>query len=479
MTGRTAEPLLAGLLYLGTARVAVVCINLISTSQLAHALGAENFGLNSFAISYVSYFMMAANLGYEMFLAREIAHDPTKMRRLVDSAISMRLLLAAASAAILVPSLWLLGLSPLGRIVVLIQGINLFSSAIGLTCVYQGLQRMRVVALREFMASLIYMGGILSFVHAPRDLVTAGCITAGMAMMINGTILMQYSRDFRIPRVRLPDRSDFLLARQSMTFFWPLLMVTITYNIHIVLLGLIRSEAETGLFSAGWKLFNFSIMLPNMIATVFLPRIAGLTSKPLDRARLTKAYMQATIVSAVPVTILGAALTPQILAFLFGPAFLPALETVRLLLFNGLIVAVNIVFGIPLLAIGRQKTFLHVVGLGALTGVVLNLALIPVWGMEGAATATIADELVIMIMFLFSTPEVSVTEIASFGTRCLLSITPAAVIAHFVSTLPFAVGLPLVGLVAGGGVGILVYLVALRILRIDIIYVGAGLRSLQ
>jgi O-antigen/teichoic acid export membrane protein len=478
MTARAAEPLFAGLLYLGTARVVVVCMNLISTSRLAHALGAENFGLNSFAISYVSYFMMAANLGYEMFLAREIARDQTKVQRLVDSAINMRLLLAAGSAAILVPSLWLLGLSPLGRTVVLIQGINLFSSAIGLTCVYQGLQRMRVVAFREFMASLMYMIGILCFIHSPVDIVAAACITAGMAVLINSTILIQYSRDFRMPRLSLPDRSDFLLARQSMTYFWPLLMVTITYNIHIVLLGLMRSEAETGLFSAGWKLFNFSIMLPNMTATVFLPRIAGLTTKPADRARLTSTYLQATVVFSVPVTILGAALTPQILTVLFGPAFLPALETVRLLLLNGLVVAVNIVFGTPLLAIGRQKTFLHVVALGALTGVLLNLALIPVWGTAGAAMATITDELVILAMFIRSTPEASVTEMLDFGVRCLIAVFPAAIVAHLVPTLPFVAGSALAGLVAGGGVGVVVYLVGLWVLRIDLMYVGAGLRRL-
>jgi O-antigen/teichoic acid export membrane protein len=127
------SPMLNGLVYLSASRASIVCMNLVTTSRLAHALGTDNFGLFSFAVSYLSYFMIVVNLGFETFLTREIAFDREKLRPLVDSMISMRLLLGAGSAVLLVASLWLINLSPLGRIVVLIQGINLCSSAIGLT----------------------------------------------------------------------------------------------------------------------------------------------------------------------------------------------------------------------------------------------------------------------------------------------------------------------------------------------------------
>ena len=99
-------------------------------------------------------------LGYETCLTREVAYDATHLRRLVDSMISVRLLLATGSSLLLCASLWLLDLPAIGWIVVLIQGINYSSSAIGLDCVYQGLQRMRIVAGRELFASLINVTGI-------------------------------------------------------------------------------------------------------------------------------------------------------------------------------------------------------------------------------------------------------------------------------------------------------------------------------
>lgn len=479
MTERTGEKLLAGLFYLGAARAGVVCLNLVATSRLAHALGTGNFGLYSFAISYLSYFMIVVNLGYETFLTREIAFDTTQVRRLVDSMLSMRLLLGGGSAIVLFASLWVLDLSPLGRTIVLIQSLNLFSSAIGLTCVYQGLQRMRVVALREFIASSVNMAGILWLVHSPNDVVFATVVSASTFALVNVPMLVRYAVDFGVPRIRLPHRADLHLARKSMTYFWSVLMITTTYNMHIVLLQLMRSDTEVGLFSAGWKLFNFAVVVPNLVSTLFMPRIARLTAHPFERARSTEMYMQAIIVAAVPITFLGAALTPQILAVLFGPAYLAASGAVLLLLLNALVVALNIGFGTPLIAVGRQKSFLRVVAVGAGVGVALNVVLIPIWGIDGAAAGTLADELMILAMFIWDRPEVSVAQTLEFGGRCLLAVIPATIITHFVPSLPQIANSDLAGLLAGGGAGAVIYLLALRLMRIDLVQVAAGLQRLQ
>ncbi len=480
MTARRPDSLLSGMAYLGAARAVVVCMNLVGTSRLAHALGATNFGINSFAAAYVAYFLIVVNLGYETFVTREIAHDATRLRRLVDSMMTMRLLLAGVVAILLAASLFLFRLPPLARAVVLIQGISLFSSAIGLTCVYQGLQRMRVVASREFLASLISMTGILWLVHAPGDVVAAACVSAATVVFTNVPILIRYARDFGVPRIRPPRGDDWRMARTSMTYFWSVLMITITYNIHIVLLGLLRNDTDVGLFSAGWKLFNFAIVVPNLISTLFLPRIANLSARPSERAGSTELYMQTIIVCAVPIALFGCALTPQILTLLFGPAYLAAVGIVQLLLVNALVVSLNIGLGTPLIAVGRQKAFLRVVAFGAVAGIGLNLVLIPAFGPQGAAIGTLLDEMTILGMLIWDRPEVSLPQSCQFGLRCLVAVVPAVVIVRLVAQrLPLAEHSDLAAVAIGGGAGAVVYLLILRIMRIDLRHVALGLRRLN
>ena len=441
--------------------------------------GAENFGINTFATSYVAYFLIVVNLGFETFLTREIAFDGTRLRAMVNSIIAMRLLLAILMIILLFVSLPILHLSAMGRTVILIQGVGLFTAAIGLTAAYQGLQRMRVVAGREVMAGLANLAGILWLVHGPDDLVLAACIAVGTQLLTNVTILARYATEFGIPRFRLPRRDDFQVARQSMTFFWSMLMIAITYNTHIVMLGLMRSETEVGLFSAGWKLFIFAIAVPNLIATLFLPRIANLKTQPAERDRSIEFFLKTIIVCAIPITMFGSLLTPQILPLLFGPAYMPASATVVLLLLNALVVAVNIGFGTSMLAVGRQHAFLRVVAAGAGVGVALNALLIPLYGGEGAAVATLIDEAVIFALLFRGCPEMPGPPVIDFTIRCVLAIIPAASAVHFVPLLPVVQGSDLGMVVIGGAVGCMIYALALRLLRIDLLHFAADLRRLQ
>ena len=479
MSLRRADSLFSNLCYLGAARAGALCMNLVATSRLAHALGAENFGINSFAASYVSYFLIVVNWGFETFLTREIAADGSRLRSLVSSVIAMRLLLATGMIILLFGSTSLLHTSAIAQTVVLIQGANLFSSAIGLTCVYQGLQRMRLVAWREIVASLVNVVGILWLVHNPDDLVFAACIAAGTQMMTNLAILTHYATEFGVPRIRLPGLADFQVIRDSMSFFWSLLMITITYNTHIVMLGLTRNATEVGLFSAGWKLFILAIAVPNLIATLFLPRIANLMTQVAERERSMELFLKGIIVCAIPTTVFGCLLTPQILILLFGPAYLPTSRTVVVLLLNALVVALNIGFGTSMLAIGRQNAFLRVMAVGAGTGVLLNAILIPYLGGEGAAVATLVDEAVILSMLLRKCPEVPGPPVIDFAIRCVFAIIPAASAVHLVPLLPLVSESALAMVISGCCVGTIVYVLVLRLLRIDLMHFAADLRRLQ
>jgi O-antigen/teichoic acid export membrane protein len=479
MTGRGSHSLFFNLCYLGAARAGVVAMNLVTTSRLAHALGAENFGINNFAISYLSYFLIVVNLGFETFMTREVAADHTRLRRLVNSVIAMRLLLAAVLTVALLASLPLLRFGTTGRIVILIQAVNLFTAAIGLSCAYQGLQRMRVVAGRECLASLANVACVLWLVHAPGDLVLAACIAVTTQLLTNVAILAQYTVEFGFPRLHLPGRETLHLARQSMVYFWSLLMIAFTYNTHIVLLGLLRSETEIGLFSAGWKLFIFAIAIPNLIATLFLPRIANLGNRPGERDRAIEFFAKSIIVCAIPITMFGSLLAPQILGLLFGPVYLSVAPVLVLLLLNALVVAVNIGLGTTMLALGRQHSFVRVVAAGAAIGVALNALLIPFYGAEGAAVATLADEVAILLLLFRFCPEMPSPKVIGFTMRCVLAIIPAAGAVHFVPLLPVAQGDDLWMVLTGGALGSLVYALGLHLLRIDLRHFAADLRRLQ
>ena len=55
---------------------------------------------------------------------------------------------------------------------------------------------------------------------------------------------------------------------------------------------------------------------------------------------------------------------PQVLTVLFGSAYLLATTILGILMVHGLVVSINIGFGTPLIAVGRQKAYLYTMTAG-------------------------------------------------------------------------------------------------------------------
>jgi O-antigen/teichoic acid export membrane protein len=144
-----------------------------------------------------------------------------------------------------------------------------------------------------------------------------------------------------------------------------------------------------------------------------------------------------------------------------------------------LIVGLNIGFGTTMLAIGRQNAFLRVMAVGAGVGVSLNAILIPLCGGEGAALATLVDETVILSMLFRKCPEMPGPPVIDFTIRCVLAIIPAASAVHLVPLLPMVSESALAMVISGGGIGTIVYVLVLRLLRVDLIHFAGDLRRLQ
>jgi polysaccharide transporter, PST family len=474
-----SRTLLSNLAFLSASRVSAVAMNLVITSHLARALGAAGFGTNNFAVAYISYFAMIVGVGYEAYLTREIAFRPERMRSLVASAVVVRLLLASVMAILAVASLLVLHLSQCGDLVLLIQTSVLFGVAINVTSVYQGLQRMHFTAAREVLGALCNMIGVLVFVHAPADLPMAAGITAGTFVLTNLMIFWQYASEFGFPSLRWPRRFDLIAAHRSLPFFWAGLMITINLNTHLIMLGLLRNATDVGLFSAGWKLFTFAITVPTLISSLFLPRFAQVSNQRAERMQLARLFIEMILFLMTPLVMLSIALMPQIVLTLFGAGYLGSLHVLALLMLNSLMSSASIAFVTPMLAGTRQNDVALFGAISVGAGVTLDLLLIPLLGIEGAALAALATAVVDLGLCVAKRPELSLGVFISVGGRCLLAVVPAALLARLVASSISVTASPLISLIAGGTAGAVVYIAALWPMRLSVLRLAQGLVRMQ
>jgi len=83
---------------------------------------------------------------------------------------------------------------------------------------------------------------------------------------------------------------------------------------------------------------------------------------------------------------------PELTTILYGKAYDSAVIPLRILSFDIIAVFISITFAQPLLLLGEEKKYLSIVACSAGLNLLLNLFMIPWYGMIGAAITTVLAE---------------------------------------------------------------------------------------
>ncbi len=151
----------------------------------------------------------------------------------------------------------------------------------------------------------------------------------------------------------------------------------------------LADDAEVGLYSVGVRIASAMVLLLTAFRTAW-PAFAY-SIRDDDEARGTYAYVLTYLVfvSSWLAVALGL-VSPWLVSWLATDAFAEASRVVGLLAFAAVAFAVYIVVSIGVGRIKRTQYMWIVTLAGALVNLTLNLALIPAYGMMGAAVATLA-----------------------------------------------------------------------------------------
>jgi O-antigen/teichoic acid export membrane protein len=155
-----------------------------------------------------------------------------------------------------------------------------------------------------------------------------------------------------------------------------------------IMLGIFRSDAEVGVFNAAVKISAFtgiSLLTINYIAA---PKFAELYGKG-DSGGLRRIIHQSTKLifwTSAPILIL-IFLFPKYILGLFGPEFESGWIALVILTLGQFVHSVSGSVGFILQMTGREKAFQYIISVASILSVLLSVAIIPSYGVIGAAIA--------------------------------------------------------------------------------------------
>ncbi|MEQ1692879.1 MAG: flippase [Gemmatimonas sp.] len=386
-------------LKLGLGETAARVLAFIATVYLARTLGASIYGVLVAAMTVVMYLAFVADCGMEMLGVREVAARPHAIREMLPSILGARLLVASVLIAVTV----ILGLTVLPEPdgpVLAAYSVTLVTVALGTRWVHLGLEQAGNASWSRVLTDGTAAVIVLLTVHGPADL-----LRVPLAQILGealGAIFLLRLLPAAARPLGLRLRADAIapLLRRS----WPVvlhgLLGLAIFNSDFLFLRAMRGSAAVGYYAAAYTLISFFQNLGVAYTMSLIPSITRTRDDATSARHLFDGAMAQVLAGGLPIAIGGILVATPLVTLIFGPTYVPSVEPFKILL---VIVPVallrNVAQGV-LMAHERQDLMLRTVAWALGVNVVLNLVLIPRWGMSGAAAATLATEIVRTLLAL-------------------------------------------------------------------------------
>jgi O-antigen/teichoic acid export membrane protein len=268
----------------------------------------------------------------------------------------------------------------------------------------KGELRVGETALVDLISRLGWLIAGLGFLlHGTNQL---GLIYATIVGHTSGLILGWYKMSVPIGRPTIKDaRSLFQFARYS---YVGSLAGNIYNWLDTVILGLFVSSALIGGYGMGWRITQATILVGTVVGNTVFPQVSAWnTSRDMDKIEsLFSPALFAPLIVILPATAGIAMLSEPILAILFGKGYAIAALAFVILGFGMIPQSIVFILNRFLLGVDRPDRTMYSELAMISTNVVLNFILIWLFGLVGAAIATVAAITVNVILHAYFLSEI-------------------------------------------------------------------------
>ncbi len=362
---------------------------------VARYLGHEQFGVFSYAIAFASLFSSIAKLGLDGIVVRDLVREPEQRDRYLGTAFWLKLGGAAVMLGAVALATQLTSSDRLINLYILIIASGaIFQSFEVVDFYFQSKVLSKFVSICKMTQLLLSSLLKLYFIFTGADLIWFVLVTLVDQLSLALSLYLAYRNQKLGSFYR---HFDMKTAKQLLKDSWPLifsgLVIMIYMRIDQIMIKEMLGEREVGLYSAAVRLSEVWYFIPAIITTSLFPSIinAKKISEKLYYTRLQRLYtlmVWLAIAIALPMTFLR----DWLVTLLYGAAYSEAGKVLMINIWAGVFVFIGVASSKWFISEGLQKYLTINTVVGAIVNILLNLFLIPKYGIYGAAIATVMSQ---------------------------------------------------------------------------------------
>lgn len=387
-------------------QIASYIIGFFFIMYTARYLGAEGFGILSFALAFIGIFGVFADLGLSTLTVREVARDKALASKYIGNIAVMKLILVMVTFGLIAITINLLSYPEQTiKVVYLVALSVVFGAFSGMfNSVFQAYEQMEYQSLGYILNSALMLSGALFAISQGFSVVGFASIYFIVSAVVLVYSFMVCVWKFALPKIELDWSFWKSTIKMALPFGLTGTFITIYLWIDSVMLSLMKGDAVVGWYGAAYRLVLVLLFIPVAFNSAVFPLMSRfyMSSKNSLKFMFEKHFKYMLIIG-FPIGVGTTLLADRFILLIFGAEYTPSIIALQILVWAIVLIFARTAFERVLESANRQIIVTEVFGGCALLNVILNIILIPKYSYIGAAVATlITDFAVFALIFVWS-----------------------------------------------------------------------------
>lgn len=383
-------------------QILLIILPIVTAPYISRVLGVEGIGMYSYVVNIVQYFVIFSILGTVTYGNREVAYFQDDILKRSQTFWEISFLSWFTSGISIVCFFIFILIDKSNTVLYILQGISILTSMLDISWYFSGRERFNIIVLRNFVIKILTVVFIFLFVKKADDL-TKYIAIMSISGLLGSISLWPFLKNEVIPPV-VKNLKVFKHLKPTLVLFLPTVAVSFYSLINKLLIGQFDSKIHLGFYTQSDTILKMALSILTALMTVMLPRVSNMFARgDLEGIKkITEKTFNLSSGFSIGVCAGISSIALGFAPFFFGNQF--SMVGLILIIESPLVVAIswNYIFGGQyLLPMNRMKIYTGSAVLGAVVSVLLNIAVIPFYGIIGATVVTVVSEFVVSFYQLY------------------------------------------------------------------------------
>jgi O-antigen/teichoic acid export membrane protein len=400
---KTVQRIAKNSLVLLTSNIISKILGFFYVMYIARYLGAEGFGILSFALAFTGIFSVFSDLGLGPLTVREVARDKSLAGKYLGNITVIKIFLVIITFGLIAITINLLGYPKQTIKVVYFLALSVIFSSFSniFNSIFQAYEKMQYQSIEQILSSILVFSGALFAINQGFSVVGFALIYFLVSAVILGYSFTICAWKFDLPKIEVDFNFWKPIIKEALPFGLSGIFITIYYWIDSVMLSLMKGNEVVGWYNAAYRLIVILLFVPGIINIVVFPAMSRFHISSQNSLNLmSRKYFKFMLAIGIPIGVGTTLLADKVILLIFGAGYIQSIIALQILVWAMVFVFANAAFVRLFESTNKQIIVTKITGIGMIENIVLNLLIIPRFGYVGASITTVITEFTIVTLVL-------------------------------------------------------------------------------